>query len=239
MVDNDQFELITFESDLTVSSAMEGMSLKKLSTSIEKINVIKAITYFALRLADNFNVGKNLSETQASLLAMDLYELLPYETLEDIVLLFKYARQGKIGDGKDFKLDSQNVLTKWVPQYLELKAVERENQHNKFKGENNINNFKWNLEDVDKLKTSNKKETITTKPTGLGERSKKHFATEEKHVSVIPPRQQYLAVLEVEARKAGMPELKHALHHFEVKKEQDAITIIEKEINLRESKAIK
>jgi hypothetical protein len=33
--------------------------------------------------------------------------------------MLKQARQGIIGDGKDYKLDGQNVLTKWFPEYLE------------------------------------------------------------------------------------------------------------------------
>lgn len=235
LASNNTFELITFESGLTLTSAMEGVSLKKLSSTIEKANVLKAITYLAMRLADNFNVGKNLTDDQAALLAMDMFELLPYETLEDVVLIFKYARQGRIGDGKDFKLDSQNVLTKWVPQYLELKAVERENQHNKFKGDNNIRNFKWDAEDVAKFKTSDEKQTITTKPTGLGERSKKHFATDAEPTSPIVNRQRYLAGLAYEATKAPIQNLKTVLEYFKSKDEKDAIEVIEKEINSRES----
>lgn len=114
---------------------MEGTTLMKLSRSIDKINVVKAITYLTSRLADNFNVGKKFSIEQASVMAMDLYELLGYETLEDIVLMFKYARQGRIGDGKDFKLDSQTVFHKWVPEYLEMKAELRERNHLKEKNE--------------------------------------------------------------------------------------------------------
>lgn len=122
-----------FESDLTIEKAMNGTSLIKLSKSIEKINVITAITYLTVRLAENFNVGKKFTTDQSAVMAMDLFEVFGYETLEDVVLMFKYARQGKIGDGKDFKLDSQTVFHKWIPDYLNLKAEFRENEHTKAK----------------------------------------------------------------------------------------------------------
>jgi hypothetical protein len=234
LASNNTSELIHFESDLTITKAIEGTRLNKLATVIEKKNVIKAITYLTARLADNFNVGKKFTIEQSSLMALDLFDVFGYETLEDVVLMFKYARQGRIGDGKDFKLDSQTVFHKWVPEYLELKAVERENQHNKQKGENN-SLPKWSMEDVEKFKVSDKKETLTTKSTGLGERSKKNFDTPE-YKSPIVNRASYLKGLEYEATKAPIHNLNNALEHFKSKNEQDAIDVIEKEINSRESK---
>src|SRR5690606_5513897 len=61
-------------------------------------------------------------------IAADIMEKYPYETLEDIVLMLKLVRQGKIGDGKDYKLDGQNILgkNKWMDQYLDLKYAELE-----------------------------------------------------------------------------------------------------------------
>jgi hypothetical protein len=71
------------------------------------------------RFNSNFNVGKSLTQQQSAILAADIVEKYPYETIEDVVLMLKQARQGIIGDGKDYKLDGQNVLTKWFPEYLE------------------------------------------------------------------------------------------------------------------------
>ena len=82
------------------------------------------------RFNANFNVGKSLTTQQSATLASDIVEKYPYETIEDIVLMLKQVRQGIIGDGKDFKLDGQNVLAKWMPDYLDRKytEVERKNQ---------------------------------------------------------------------------------------------------------------
>ena len=234
LASNNTSELVRFESDLNITKAMEGTRLNKLSTLIEKKNVIKAITYLTARLADNFNVGKKFTIEQSSLMALDLFDVFGYETLEDVVLMFKYARQGKIGDGKDFKLDSQTVFHKWVPEYLEMKSIERENEHNKRKGEYN-SIPKWSPEDVEKFQVSDKNETLTTKSTGLGERSKKHFDTTPEYKSPIVNRNNYLSGLAYEATKAPVESLKNALEHFKSKKEQDAIDVIENELKNRKS----
>ena len=43
--------------------------------------------------------------------------------------MLKQVRQGIIGDGKDYKIDGQNVLTKWMPEYLDKKYAEIERMH--------------------------------------------------------------------------------------------------------------
>lgn len=234
LASNNTSELIHFESDLTITSAMEGVRLNKLSSLIEKKNVIKAITYLTARLAENFNVGKKFTVNQASIMAVDLFEMFGYETLEDVVLMFKYARQGRIGDGKDFKLDSQTVFHKWIPEYLELKAIERENQHNKQKGLNN-SLPKWSPEDAKKFNVSDKKETLTTKPSGLGERTRDKLGTQK--ISPIVNRQNYLKALANEASKAPIANLKNVLEYFKSKgNEQDAVEVVQKELNQRQKK---
>jgi hypothetical protein len=133
LVRKNEGELAYLENELTIPQALEGTSLKKLIKIIDQKNTVKALVFLTTRLSDNFNVGKKFTEEQAIVMAFDLIEVFGYETLEDVVLMFKYARQGKIGDGKDFKLDSQTVFHKWIPEYLNLKAEHRENEHIKIK----------------------------------------------------------------------------------------------------------
>jgi hypothetical protein len=120
------------EKRLKIDNAIEGTKLNKLEKSLGEINTTKVITYLLMRFSDNFNVGKNITSVQASIMAIDIIEKYPYETIEDVILLLKYVRQGVIGDGKDFKLDGQNVLAKWFPEYLDKKyaEVERLNKAN-------------------------------------------------------------------------------------------------------------
>lgn len=128
---NDEVGLIVFEKNLSLSSAIDGTKLRKLEKSVGEINTITAICYLLNRFNANFNVGKSLTQQQSALLASDIVEKYPYETIEDVVLMLKQVRQGIIGDGKDYKLDGQNVLAKWFPEYLEKKYIEFERQKKK------------------------------------------------------------------------------------------------------------
>lgn len=128
--------MIVFEKNLTINNAINGTHLKKLEGSIGEINTIVAICYLLNRFNSNFNVGKSLTSSQAATIASDIVEKYPYETIEDVVLMLKQVRQGIIGDGKDFKIDGQNILAKWFPQYLDNKYAEVERQNKKVKDEN-------------------------------------------------------------------------------------------------------
>jgi len=130
LASNDEVGLIVFEKNLTISNAIDGTKLRKLEKEVGEVNTITAICYLLNRFNANFNVGKSLTTQQSATLASDIVEKYPYETIEDIVLMLKQVRQGIIGDGKDFKLDGQNVLAKWMPDYLDRKytEVERKNQ---------------------------------------------------------------------------------------------------------------
>lgn len=133
MATNDAIGFVEIESNLTVANAMNGTSLMSLSKVLKKKDILKALSFFINRFNDNFNAKGKLDNMQIATMTGDLFDIFQYETLEDAMLMFKYARQGKIGDGKDFKLDSQTVFHKWVPAYLELKSIERERQHSEQK----------------------------------------------------------------------------------------------------------
>ena len=128
---NDEVGLIVFEKNLNISNAIDGTKLRKLEKEVGEVNTITAICYLLKRFNANFNVGKSLTDQQAALLASDIVEKYPYETIEDIVLMLKQVRQGIIGDGKDYKLDGQNILAKWMPEYLDKKYTEVERQNQK------------------------------------------------------------------------------------------------------------
>lgn len=128
---NDEVGLLVFEKKLQISDAIEGTKLLKLERTIGEIGTITAICYLLNRFNSSFNFGKSLSTQQSAILASDIVERFKNETIEDVVLMLKQVRQGVIGDGKDYKLDGQNVMTKWFPQYLENKYNEFEKQKKK------------------------------------------------------------------------------------------------------------
>lgn len=117
---------MVFEKNLSITAAIDGTKLKKLENAVGEIPTITAICYLLNRFNSNFNVGKSLTTTQSALIASDIVEKYPYETIEDVVLMLKQVRQGIIGDGKDYKLDGQNILAKWFPEYLDKKYAEVE-----------------------------------------------------------------------------------------------------------------
>jgi hypothetical protein len=228
----DEFELTLFESKMTVAQAMEGTSLKKLSQVLNTSGLAKTLVFLIQRLSNNFNVGKKFTNEQAVILAMDLIEVFAYETIEDVLLMFKYARIGKIGSGKEYKLDSQTVFHKWVPEYLELKSEERENLHKKEKGLMNAKPT-WSKEDAEKFVVSPNTEILTTKDSTLGKRTKERLATPEQ-TSPVVNRISYLKALAYEASKTPTENLNNLLQYLEEKNEQDAIAVIKKALQNRQ-----
>lgn len=140
LVERNEVGLIVLEKKLSIVEAIDGTKLSKLERSIGDFGIITAICYLLKRFNSSFNVGKSLNDNQAALLASDIVEKYPYETIEDIVLMLKQVRQGIIGDGKDYKVDGQNVLAKWFPEYLEKKYQELERIKKKELSELNSSN---------------------------------------------------------------------------------------------------
>lgn len=133
LVNQDKIELAQFERQINLQKAIDGTTLRKLSKTLDNKNLTKILVFLITRFSANFNVGKKFNEEQAIIMAMDLIDSFGYETIEDVLLMFKMARTGRIGDGKDFKLDSQTVFHKWIPEYLELKIDYRQQLHNRQK----------------------------------------------------------------------------------------------------------
>lgn len=240
LMENDSIGLLEIESNLSVSKAMNSTQIYKLSSAIEKRNVIKAIAYLTLRLSDSFNVKQKFTDEQASMLALDLSEVFHYETLEDVVMMYKYARQGKIGSN-EYKLDGQTVMQKWVPEYLELKAIERENQHLKNKGEKNgMTKFEWRKEDLDKFEV----DAELVLPTKLGERMKQRINVAEKPQIIVKDRKQYLEEMYYPVRKMTNEQLKDYIVKCDVNKtnetdklpfDQDIFELVENELDKRKT----
>ena len=135
MLAENDIEITMFEKNLTVADAMnKGVMIRSFLKTAGEKNIVKCLSYLIMRASAFFNVGSNFSVSQANVMAMDLLEVFEYETMEDVMMMFKLGRQGKIG-GKIFRLDSNVVFNEWVPDYLELKAIEREKGYQKEKNE--------------------------------------------------------------------------------------------------------
>lgn len=84
----------------------------------------------ALRMTSMmFKYAERLEDFQISIMASDLYDKFSHNTVEDIVIMLRYIRQGLLGSSKSV-FDNDTLFNIYVPRYLEMKAEkwEKENE---------------------------------------------------------------------------------------------------------------
>ncbi len=111
--------LVRIEKTLTVSDAIIKSPL--MVTEGKKINLVSQI----IRIIEFFLevTGKELEDYQIQILAGDIYEKFKTDSLDDVILMFKMARQGDFG--KVYKCDTFEIM-EWATKYLEHKSATRE-----------------------------------------------------------------------------------------------------------------
>ncbi|SKB63557.1 hypothetical protein SAMN05660477_00398 [Soonwooa buanensis] len=111
--------LVKLEQNLTVTDSIKKSPL--IVTQGSKVDVIKQI----IRVIEFFLevTGKELEGYQIQILAGDLYEKFKTDSLDDLVLMFKMARQGEFG--KVYKFDTFSIM-EWADKYLDYKSATRE-----------------------------------------------------------------------------------------------------------------
>lgn len=121
--------LATIEAGLTISTAADGTLLRTLQHQNEE-EILTVVVFLIKKMNDGFSLPpeKKLNVAQIYDLAVDLLDVFGYETLEDLTLMLKMVRQGKIG-GVIHRFDGNIVLSQWVPAYLDLKAEHHEAKH--------------------------------------------------------------------------------------------------------------
>ena len=111
--------LVKLEQNLTIERSLsDGKLMIYEGKKLELVREIIRVVEFFLKVT-----GKEMEDFQVQILAGDLYEKFKHDTLEDIILMFKMARQGDFG--KVYKLDNFEVMD-WANRYLEKKSEERE-----------------------------------------------------------------------------------------------------------------
>ena len=111
--------LVKLEQNLTVVESIKKSPL--IATQGSKIDVISQM----IRVIEFFLevTGKELEGYQIQILAGDLYEKFKTDSLDDLVLMFKMARQGEFG--KVYKFDTFSIM-EWADKYLDYKSATRE-----------------------------------------------------------------------------------------------------------------
>jgi len=95
------------------------------------LNVIKVLVD---RFADSFGFSTKMSATQSETICIDTFENFRGESLGDIILFFKMARNGSFGYTHR-GIDSNLIFGDWFPKYMEQKSIEREKLYQKQKSE--------------------------------------------------------------------------------------------------------
>jgi len=90
------------------------------------------------RFMDSFGFSTKLSDSQIDTITVDSLENFRYETMEDLIIFFKMARQGKLGS-INRGVDSNLIFSTLFPVYLDKKAELREQFYQKEKIKQNIN----------------------------------------------------------------------------------------------------
>ncbi|MBP7174360.1 MAG: hypothetical protein KBA33_09900 [Cloacibacterium sp.] len=119
----DNFALTKIENNLQIKDCLNADLM--VNQKSRELEFIKAIYSLLFRFNELVNVGKKLNENQMMQLAIDLHERFKTESLEDVALFFKMARQNEFGDF--YRLDSI-VIESWIPKYMALKAEARERE---------------------------------------------------------------------------------------------------------------
>lgn len=111
--------LVKLEQNLTVVDSIKKSPL--ISTLGSKVCVISEI----IRVLEFFLevTGKELEGYQIQILAGDLYEKFKTDSLDDVILMLKMARQGEFG--KVYKFDIFTFM-EWSDKYLDYKSATRE-----------------------------------------------------------------------------------------------------------------
>ncbi|MBU4536964.1 MAG: hypothetical protein L6264_07420 [Weeksellaceae bacterium] len=111
--------LAKIEQKISVAKVIEESPLvMTLGRKRPVVDQISRIIEFFLEVT-----GKELYDYQIDILAGDLYEKFKTDALEDIILMFKMARQGEFG--KVYKCDTFEIMD-WSNKYLDVKAATRE-----------------------------------------------------------------------------------------------------------------
>lgn len=127
--------LIQFENSTTIVSTLDKPTVR--STFKENTEVAFGIVRILVdRFLDSFAFSTKLNENQKMTLVSDFLDRFSYESLLDIVLFMKMARNGYFG-AATHSVDSNLIFGNWFPQYLDLKSQQRELEWQKEKSLNN------------------------------------------------------------------------------------------------------
>lgn len=121
-------EIALQEKRITPAAALQATHISELRKTQSDKAILLSIRAIILNTAQTLKYAEKMTTVVATTLAADVMELFKNESLEDVLLMFKMARQGKLGK-TDGRLDADIVFKVLVPNYMLYKAELREKQY--------------------------------------------------------------------------------------------------------------
>lgn len=120
------------ENSITVRQTVDFPTIRSVFKGDAAMVAYSVVKVLVKRFLDSFGFSTKHSEIQVETFTADILDNFKYESLQDIILFLKMARQGKLGaTGRG--VDSNLIVGEWMPKYLEIKAEEREMSYSKTK----------------------------------------------------------------------------------------------------------
>lgn len=145
-----QANLPMLEMQLSLNTTFDKPLIKTVFKGDNGVIGYSVVNVLVNRFIDSFGFSTKPSQLMIEGITVDTLEKFEYESLEDIILFFKMARQGAFG-ATSKGIDSNLIYGQWFPLYLDKKAELRELQHQKNKSAMNSNVNPMSIEDYKKL----------------------------------------------------------------------------------------
>ena len=158
---NGNAQISVLEMSLNIRNTFDSTNIKSIFKGENSTIAFGVMNVLVKRFMDSFGFSTKLSESQIETITVDALEHFSYETMEDAILFFKMARQGKFG-ATNRGVDSNLIFGGWLPLYLAQKADLRE--QNYVRDKNEQNKITVDLNDVkktyDKLKGNGMRDRV-------------------------------------------------------------------------------
>ncbi len=127
-------EISLKERDVNLSKNLETKTISEIEAddTIPQMQLIIITREVILKTARTLKYAEKMDDQTANQLASDLLETFKNESIEDIILMFKWVRQGKCGETRG-RLDADTINSVIIPTYLDYKSELREKQYQRKK----------------------------------------------------------------------------------------------------------
>ncbi len=143
---NNGKQLSILEMSLSVKNIFDSSNIKSVFKGENAPIAYAVMNLLVKRFLESFGFSTKLNEPQIETITVDALEHFSYESIEDAIIFFKMARQGKFGT-TNRGVDSNLIFGTWMPMYLNQKSDLREQKYEKEKNDQ----FSKNLSAIDVL----------------------------------------------------------------------------------------